>query len=163
MFNWRHRFLTLPEAFMSRHETGVVEAGRDRLSAFLQGVRERRFSLSSPPRKKIRTVRSHRRGIIGRHRSGGVLFVFPPARPLQDLRSRGRREGSREIFGRFLTKTERASHSSPLTSLSQSSRIVAKKKRKSKKIPHPVGSPPKSESAWFCSLYRGDPQAGAHS
>ena len=25
-FNWRHRFLTLPEAVMARHETGIVEA-----------------------------------------------------------------------------------------------------------------------------------------
>ena len=47
-FNWRHRFLTLPEAVMARHETGIVEADE---TYFLESFKGQRH-LPRLPRKR---------------------------------------------------------------------------------------------------------------
>jgi transposase-like protein len=80
-FNWRHRFLTLPEAVMARHETGIVEAGE---IYFLQSFKGQRH-LPRLPRK--RGGRAAKRGLsreqipvlVIRDRSGATAEAILPA------------------------------------------------------------------------------------
>jgi len=80
-FNWRHRFLTLPEAVMARHETGIVEADE---TYFLESFKGSRH-LPRLPRK--RGGRAAKRGLsreqipvlVVRDRSGATAEAILPA------------------------------------------------------------------------------------
>ncbi len=81
-FNWRHRFLTLPEAVMARHETGIVEADE---TYFLRSCKGQREGLPRPSRK--RGGRAAKRGLsreqvpvlVVRDRSGATAEAILPA------------------------------------------------------------------------------------
>ena len=80
-FNWRHRFLTLPEAVMARRESGIVEADE---TYFLRSYKGQRHL---PRRPRERGGRAAKRGLsreqvpvlVVRDRSGAVAEAILPA------------------------------------------------------------------------------------